>query len=350
MLKNADVEKQVYNGPYQLKEWKHEESLLLAKNEDYWDKDNINLDEVEILIVPDPTTRVNMYEAGQLDYVQLTKNDIPKYEAEGTLISKPLPSPYWFHFNPNAEKNSEFLSNVNFRKAIGYAIDRVALAKYVLADGSGPLTRLIPPGVHGLDRQHVEEFPVGEEYFPLNADPEKANAFLDKALEEIGKTRKDLPSFEILVNDVAESKLITEATQDMLHQNLGLNIDIRLVPSKQKWDDMINNRFQIVYAGWGMDFDDPINLLDTWVDGGGTNTMGWHDQGFEDAIVFITTTTDMKARAAMIDKAERILMDSAIFVPTYIRGIVYTHRDYVKGFSRDPIGMDNNYVYVDIQK
>jgi len=346
----ADVEKQVYNGPFLLKEWKHEESLNLVKNPNYWDKDNIKLDEVEMLIIPDPTTLVNMYETGQLDYAQLTKNDIPKYEAEGTLLSKLLPNPYWFHFNPFDEKNGEFLSNVNFRKAIGYAIDRNALAKYVLADGSGPLTRLIPPGVHGQKTQHIDEFPIGEEYFPVNADSAKANEYLEMALKELGKTRKDLPTFEILVNDKAESRIITEATQDMINKTLGLDIEIRLVPSKQKWDDMIHNRFQIVYAGWGMDFDDPINLLDTWVKGGGTNTMGWFNQEFEDAIALITTTTDMDLRAKTIDKAERILLDAAILVPTYVRGIVYTQRDYVKGFNRDSIGMDVNYIYADIQK
>jgi len=346
----ADVDKQVFNGPFLLTDWKHEESLTLVKNPDYWDKGNIKLDEVNMLIVPDPTTIVNMYETGQIDFAQLTKNDIPKYEAEGTLLGKLLPNPYWFHFNPNAEKNSEFLSNVNFRKAIGYAIDRVALAKYVLADGSGPLTRLIPPGVQGLKTQHVDEFPIGEQYFPKNAEPERANLYLNVALKELGKTREDLPTFEILVNDKAESRIITEATQDMINKTLGLDIDIRLVPSKQKWDDMINNRFQIVYAGWGMDFDDPINLLDTWVSGGGTNTMGWYNQEFEDDIKLITTTTDMELRAKTIDHAERIILEEAIMVPTYVRGIVWTVRDYVKGFNRDSIGMDNNYIYADIQK
>jgi len=346
----ADIDKQVYNGPFLLKEWKHEESLLLVDNPDYWDKNSIKLDEVEMLIVPDPTTIVNMYETGQLDYAQLTKNDIPKYEAEGTLIRKVEPVIFWYHFQVGDEEKGEYLNNKYFRKAIGYAIDRNALANYVLANGSAPATRLIPPGIQGIKEKHTDEFPIGEEYFPLEAQPEQAQKYLDMALEELGKTREDLPAFEILVNDKAESRIVTEATQDMISKNLGLDIEIRLVPSKQKWDDMIHNRFEIVYAGWGPDFDDPINYLDTWVKGGGTNTMGWYNKEFEEAIQLINSTTDNELRAKTIDKAERILLDEAMLVPTYMRGIVYTVRDYVKNFRTDSIGMDNNYIYVDIQK
>jgi len=346
----ADVEKLAYNGPFLLKEWKHEEGLNLVKNPDYWDKDSIKLDEVNMLVIPDPTTLVNMYETGQLDFAQLTKNDIPKYEAEGTLISTVKPRIFWYHFQVSDEEKGEFLSNVNFRKAIGYAIDRNAFTKYLLADGSLPLTRVTPPGVHGLKIDHVEEFPIGEEFFPLKAEPEKANEYLDKALEELGKTRADLPTFEILVNDKPESKIVVEASQDMLEKNLGLDIEIRLLTSKQKWDDMINNRFEIVYGSWSMDFDDPINLLDTWVNGGGTNTMGWYNQEFEDAVKFVNSTTDMELRAETIDKAEKMLLEEAMMVPLYVKGVVYTQRDYVKNFNRDPIGMNNNYIYADIQK
>ena len=99
-----------------------------------------------------------------------------------------------------------------------------------------------------------------------------------------------------------------------------------------------------------MDFDDPINYLDTWVNDGETNTMGWFNQEFEDAVNFVNSMTDMELRAKTIDKAEKMLLEEAMMVPLYIKGVVYTQKDYVKNFNRDPIGMNNNYIYTDIQK
>ena len=78
-------------------------------------------------------------------------------------------------------------------------------------------------------------------------------------------------------------------------------------------------------------------------------SQGWFNQEFEDDIRLINSTTDADLRAKTIDKAERILLEEAMLVPIYGMGIVYTQREYVKNLNRD-IGMDVNYIYVDIQK
>ncbi|NLC04338.1 MAG: peptide ABC transporter substrate-binding protein, partial [Tissierellia bacterium] len=76
----ADAEKNVYSGPFIVKEWKHEDRLILAKNPNYWDKDAIKLDEVHVLVVPDAMTAVAMFEQGDLDQVNVPAEIIANYE------------------------------------------------------------------------------------------------------------------------------------------------------------------------------------------------------------------------------------------------------------------------------
>ena len=49
------------------------------------------------------------------------------------------------------------------------------------------------------------------------------------------------------------------------------NIEIKQVPFKQRLELMTALDYDIVFAGWGPDYDDPLTYLDLWVIGGGNN-------------------------------------------------------------------------------
>ncbi|MGB7606206.1 MAG: peptide ABC transporter substrate-binding protein, partial [Lutisporaceae bacterium] len=136
----ADADKAVYNGPFTLTEWQHDASIVLEKNASYWNKDAINLDRVEFTIVTDSKTIVNMYEAGDIDLAGLSKDFIEKYEAEGKANFFPTGSEWYFQINVKGKSAEvgKFLGNANFRKAIGYAIDRQAFCDAILKNGSTP--------------------------------------------------------------------------------------------------------------------------------------------------------------------------------------------------------------------
>ncbi len=45
-----EADKLVYNGPFTMSQWKHEQNYQLKKNP-YWDKDTVKLDEINVSIV-----------------------------------------------------------------------------------------------------------------------------------------------------------------------------------------------------------------------------------------------------------------------------------------------------------
>jgi oligopeptide transport system substrate-binding protein len=68
------------NGPFELTRWKLEDQYTLTKNEKYWDKDVVKLQTVNTKIVKDSSTGINLYEAGEVDSIDLAAEQIDKFK------------------------------------------------------------------------------------------------------------------------------------------------------------------------------------------------------------------------------------------------------------------------------
>lgn len=346
----SEADKILYNGPFVLKEWKHEESLLLEKNPEYWNKDAIKLDRVEIAIVNDANTAMGMYEAGDLDFVGLPKDRVQEFVDNGQAKFYYDGAEFYFQFNV-AGRNKEvgkFTGNANFRKAFAYAIDRQNFIDAVLKNGSDPATRYVLPLLSGVNDLFAKEYPL--EFYPKNADPAKAKEYLDKALAEIGTTVDKVPAIEYLTDDSESVRIMAEAIQDMVSKNLGVKIEIKQVPFKQRLELMNKKDYDIVMAGWGPDYNDPMTFMDLWVIGGGHNNTNWNDQTYTDMINFCKSTPDVKARADKMFEAEKYLLENGPIVPIYNRRRAWVHVDGLTGMVRNFIGADPDFIYADITR
>jgi oligopeptide transport system substrate-binding protein len=346
----ADADKAVYNGPFILKEWAHDASIVLEKNPNYWNKSSIKLDKVEFTIVVDNKTIVNMYEAGDIDLANIGRDFIDKYKAEGKANFFPDGSEWYFQINQigKTAETTKFLSNKNFKHALGYAIDRQIFCDSVLRNGSSPAQRYILPLLMGASEKFAIEYPY--EYYPNSADPAKAKELLDAALKELGTTSDKIPTFEYLTDDSDVARANAEAIQDMLSKNLGVKIEIKQVQFKQRIELMDSSDYDIVSAGWGPDYDDPMTYLDLWVTGSGHNTTNWSNTAFDELIAFAKTSPDNIARAEAMFEAEKIFLDDGPIVPLYFRNGAFAMRPYVKGVIRNFLGADPDFVFADIQK
>jgi oligopeptide transport system substrate-binding protein len=343
-------DKFVTNGPFILTDWQHDASLTLEKNPNYWNKDAVKLDKVEFAIIIDTKTAVNMYEAGDFDYVALPKDFIEKYQAEGKANYFSDGSEFYFQFNVNG-RNPEvgkFTGNANFRKAIGFAIDRQAFIDATLKNGSQPATRYILPLLQGTTDKFAVEYPY--DFYTPKVDLTQAKAYLDKALAEIGTTADKIPTIGFLTGDTDLSRIQAEAVQDMLSKNLGIKIEITGVQFKQRLELMEAGDYDIVFAGWGPDYNDPMTYADLWVTGGGHNNTNWTNAKYDELIAFAKNATDDKARAQAMFDSEKILLEEGPIVPIYFRSSAFAIQPYVKNLVRNFIGADRDFVYADIQK
>ncbi len=343
----AEPDKIAYNGPYVVKEWKHEETVVLAKNPDFWDKDKIKMDIIECPIITDSKTALNMFEAGDLDFSSIPAELLDSYIQSGKAKMMPNGGLFWLQFNYSSKNNGKVLGNVNFRKAVAYAIDRDALVKAVVKRGA-PATRYVPDNIMGVDDKYAAENPLAA--LPIKADPAKAKEYFDIALKELNMTADKFPTIKLLGADTSETRKYCEALQDMLLKNLGIKVELVNVPSKQRLQAVKDRDYEIVYANWFPDFDDPMTYLDIWITKGGFNRSDYTNPKYDTLIKEAKAATDEKVRQQKMFEVEKIALEDMIVVPTHWGANAAVQSDRLVNFVRSLVGADPDLTFVDIKE
>ena len=155
----VDAEKMLYNGPFVLSEWKHDVSLKMQKNEHYWDKDEVWLNEINIpAITSQETTRFNMFISKDTALVELGPNSIKP--ALKRRLQTPMNS-YVSGFVSYLEFNNRpgrLTANKNLRKAISLVINRQDIVNKVLGlPGFMPSSTMFPSWLPGAGKKLHEE-------------------------------------------------------------------------------------------------------------------------------------------------------------------------------------------------
>lgn len=330
-----------YNGPFILKEWKHEQGLVLEKNPNYWNKGAVKLDQVNINVVANTDTALSMYEDGTLDFVNVPMALIEKYAGKSKVYMNGAID--WLRINLKSEGKPWF-GNLDFRKALNYGFDREAYVKTVTKGLYFPFTRLTLPMVAGAGGgKYTEESPIN--ILPTKADPAKAKDFLTKAMNTLGITDPAKITVEIKTSDADNDRRMAEFIQDQWTRNLGITVTIKLVTYKQKLADDTAKQYETVYNGWMPDYDDPMTYLELFESKNSQNSTGWSNADYDKLVEGARVETDKMKRQKMLWDAEKILVEECPFVPLQCRQVAYLCKDNVKGVSRYFIGSDLDFVY-----
>ncbi|OYD07204.1 peptide ABC transporter substrate-binding protein [Paludifilum halophilum] len=324
-----EVDKMVYNGPFDLSKWQHEQELNLKKSETYWDRNAVKLTDVTMNIVKDSSTGVNLYTSDQTDITELDSAlaDAFKKSAEYTPVTQSRN--YFLQFNTK----NEFLSNEKVRKAISYAIDRETLIKEVLKNGSKPAYALVPPTIYSSDNKIFrKEGTKGHQY-----NPSEAKRLLKEGMDELEFTEK--PTLTLLSYD-DHRKQAAVYIQEQLKINLGMDVKIDPQPMKQKIDREDNGDFVVTLAGWKADYNDPMSFLEIFSSDHPINVGFWENKKYDQLIEKSRGNSDYDKRSADMVGAEKIVLEEAALAPIYYAGKAYLQKQYVKDVVRHPIGAE----------
>ncbi|WP_409294739.1 peptide ABC transporter substrate-binding protein [Peribacillus sp. SCS-26] len=332
----------VYNGPFTLSDWKHEQSFQLKKNASYWDKDTVKLETINFNIVKDTATGVNLYETKKADRVGLNAEFVDKYKDDPNFATSPDTSVFFLRLN---EKN-KVLKNRDARKAIDMAWDKKAFVDVILNNGSTPANFLVPG--------KFAEGPDGKDFRETNGelsklDVNEAKKLWAKAKKEAGF---DKVTLELLNYDDDSAAKISQYLKEQLETNLeGLTINIKPQPFKQKLDLESKGNYDFSFAGWGPDYQDPMTFIDMFVTNGAHNQMGYSNPKYDKLVKDAKgpLLSDLDARWKALLEAEKILMDDAAISPMYQRGTAFLQREYVKDVVEHPFGGDFGYKWAHIE-
>jgi len=133
----------VGTGPFILTEYKLNQKAVYDKNPNYW-RGAPYLDGMDFNIIPDVTTQLLAYKAGEIHVLGAQLKDVATLEAQGFSMTESDDAVTNFCLVPSSNNPDSALSDVRVRQAVQYAIDQDAMITG-LTYGLGKTTQQLFP-------------------------------------------------------------------------------------------------------------------------------------------------------------------------------------------------------------
>lgn len=329
------------SGPYVLTDWTYGSSLTYEKNDEWLlAGEQFPVQTVTMLQATDANTSVSMFESGEADMILTVDDDYLDilsdylvYDVSGSVRAVQL--------NTTGQGDAEkaaLLSNLNFRNALSYALNRDAIVQAVSPTDTAINRYLFEPMAGNTPESlFQDDYPV--ESVPLEGDAEQAKAYLQAALDELGYASADeLPELSYLTFENDSYRLMAETLVDQWNQVLGLdNISIELKPIPDAIQSMMSYQYDIYYTSLGVG-STPSTFMNYWITGGSANDVAangtnlFSNAEFDQLVDEASTTMDREARMGLYAQAEQILIDEAPLIMISAPGNYAAVADYVDGF------------------
>jgi len=333
----------IYNGPFIMTNWEQAKggSWTFTKNDSYWGKEEITLNEIVVQVMKETSTAINLYEADELDYAALSGEYVAAHKEDKDYYSQMNSTANFIEMNQDVPA----LANENIREALTKSLDTEQYTENVLKNGSIPIYGYVPNGL-ASNPESGSDFreDAGDLTRP---DLEEARMAWEEGLNELGMTSLSL---ELMTTDSEDSKKFAEFFQDQLQENLpGLTVSIRQVPFSVKQDSLRNGNYQLGTSNWIADFADPINYVERF-----HSEINRGNYSFEDVDILIEKAkaayNDAEARWNFLVEAEQVAIgEHYVHIPTYQSAGAYLLKDSVKDLYIPVFGPDS-YRYVSIEE
>lgn len=300
-------------GPFEFKEWRADQYILLDRFEDYWEGAP-NYERYVYRIVPDLLTQEMEFYAGTLDsygvqphQVERLKND-PRFQCFSGL------SFGYTYIGYNMRR--EPFDDPRVRRALGMAIDVGKVIRYVL---HGQAEHITGPFAKQTDFYNPE-------IQPLPYDPEGAARLLQEAgwqRNKDGRLEKDGKplQFTLITNSGNDlRKAVLAVAQDAWR---GLGIDVRT--DLLEWSVFIQERvdradFDALVLGWSMGIEP--DLFQIWHSSqtgpSQLNFVGFENPEADDLIVKIRQEYDHEQQVAFCRRLHEIIAREQPYTFLYV--------------------------------
>lgn len=331
IVSKADVEKRgeeqafatvpVTSGPYEVKQWKPNEKLVLEPNPHYWRKGFPKSDAtVELIEVASPETRIAMLKAGEIDAVRAVPwAQIDELKAVETIDMRMEPSTTIYMTLLNHKR--EPFSNLKARQAAAMAIDNKAMAKAITRGYAEPANTTLPGSVDFHDK----------DYPGIAHDPAKAK----ELLAESGMAGREV---KLLATGDAPSQQTALLIQAQW-QAIGLKPVIVNVDGGAWWDATGKGEYDAAANWWYNETPDP-DLAVRWAVCGscGSNSYNtfYENPKVDELVEQGTREVDQAKRAAIYKEIQKITTEEVAQVPLYYAPNAVAYSKRIEGLKLTP--------------
>ncbi len=327
----------ISNGSYKLTEWTHNSQIVMAKNENYYDYENLGPDTITFKLMDDSNAMLSGFKSGELDYIQeAPQAELPSLIASGDMKIVDYLGTYYVCFQTQKAP----FDDARVREAFTLAVDRTYIVDKVTQSGQIEAGAYVPSGISDAEEGSDFRATGGDYYAPTDADYEANCEKARELLAEAGYPNGEgFPVVEYLYNTNDAHKAVAEALQNMWEEQLGVTVTL----NNQEWAAFLQTRkdgdYSISRNGWISDYNDPISFLDMWVTGGGNNDAQYSNAEYDNLISQAKATSDAAERMKLLHQAEDILVGQDYVVdPLYFYTQKYMLRDGIEGMYYCPLG------------
>lgn len=391
-VKAMNNENMWYSGAYTMTEYIQNNEKVFTKNPLYWDTEAELFDTVTIKMVESLDVAYQLYQSGEIDYVQLTESQVntisndENHEFYDFLVPDVL-SKYSFQIHFNFNKNKEdgtpdtnwntAVANKSFRQAWYYGLNlenyykrQNALDPYVgennfytmkglvyTSDGT-EYTELVRENM-GLPEHNGEKM--------VRLDEAKAVELKKQAMDELTPLGVTFPvEVDYYISAGNQTALDTaNVLKQTFSDGLGddfVKFNIKTYVSSMRKEVVQPHLHSIAINGWGADYGDPQNYLgqETY---GGDNAYYSANYSYINEITEETEATkellaeykeftklveeadaitdDLDARYKAYAKAEAYMLDNAFVVPAMYQQMVALAKYDNTSKMNAPFGIQN---------
>ena len=322
-------ESYIGNGSYVMIERNIDNNIIMVKNTNYWDYENLVPEKITFVLMDNPTASVAGIKEGSLHFSdRVPAQDIDTLKAEGLLQMVKRLGTYYYAVN----HTNEVLKDGRVRKALSLAIDRNYIVDNIVKAGV-PAGAFVPFGAPDVNGDFRE---VGGDYISVKPEDYQKNIEeAKKLMEEAGYTNGEgFPVLQFLVDSNREIPTF-EAVQQMWKEHLGIDTSV----SQQEWAVFLqtlytDKNYVMGRSGWTADYNDAMTFLGMFLSYSPQNHALFTNKEYDNLLQTAMNTIDQNIRMDAMHKAEKIFMDNDVIIPLYyyatptlvspkLKGVVY---------------------------
>lgn len=342
----AEADKMVYNGPFKVESWLHNSEVIMKQNDQYWDKESVNLEKISYKIMNDENTIFNSFTNGSIDSCGCgTPEWMAKFKAMENVE-------YLHYVSPATRYNfyntkDELFQNKNIRNAFTLALDRQEIVDVIYFGTMSPSYSWVPGGVTtgdlGIYRDQVEE--------PLKAMLKDANPkeLLLQGMQELN-LGDDPSTLEVTLSFGGVDQWMRnygEYYQQTFKNILGVNVILDFNEWGAFSSKVDNGEYQMGYMQWGIDYNDPYSMLAVMYSNSGNINTGWVNEEYDALLDQAAVEMDEAKRVELYKQAEQILFEDGPLCPVVNLASNTFRYKYIKNSATMPFTSTGlKYAYV----
>jgi peptide/nickel transport system substrate-binding protein len=333
-------------GPFQLKSWEEGQSLIMVKNNNYFEKDSAGnrlpyLDAVQTTFFNNKATEFLMFRQHKVDFINdidasfkdeilNKKGDLKKDWHSKIVLSKhPYLNTEYLGILVDSSRSAVAHSPLRLKKvrqAINYGFDRKKMIMYLRNSiGTAAESGFVPQGLPSFDPAAVK----GYSYQPAKAR---------QLLKEAGYSEKNMPPIKLLTIAVY-AELASFIAKEL--EAVGITVQVEVIQKGLLLEQTAKSQAPFFRASWIADYPDAENYLSVFYgqNPAPPNYTRYRNPAYDYLYEQSLAEEDDSARNNIYRKMDRMIIADAPVVPLWYDEVIRLVQPDVRNFSPNSLNL-----------